>query len=914
MKKGLLKSMIALPIVGLSSLPIISLASCGNNSSNVTISDSDKTQTVDSDGSAIFTFTLASSSTADEFSTPTISDVSSSDVTLSASIYSVSGTTLKVKVTVESNDADSIDVSFSMKIAKKDNSWSQTITGLKLSGVTVDQFTVTANAGEHGYFDTEGITTKTLGKYSTISESEMPTPTSEDSTKYVFSGWYKTAECVDKFDFSQTLTADTTIYAGWQEIVIGDPVCKKVSGNITITNDETNKLVTVTVGTPEGEESNELYITGTWEGYSFKFVPAVDDVEVQIDLGYGSDSCMITSDSKRCPFIIAKANEDTENEMSFGDVDLSITKNTATYIYDGRTHGDSSVTDTLKGTINAKADLKLKSTGTLTVNDSSSYKGYSQGIHCSKDLTIQKCTLNVSGYETALKGNKSVSIKSGTVNVVSATGDGIKTEDTDVSSKGKRRGDINLGGATITINSTKDAIQAAHNCYIGTSDGEPTLTINTGSFNTKWSESVTTDSQDLYFRIKDASTFADLNTYYFKVGFSNSSSKPSSYDEESTATLKKIATENTQPQPGPKNDSSTYYYWNLNRPFGYQYAYIQLMSRADDSVLATSNAITISSPSATMSKDLITINSISTSSIGTTSWESKSYKETITGTSGTRAGKTDYSSKGIKAANITMIGGTINSSTCDDFIHAKYGQYFEANTATSTAAEIGLGNVTITGGTINVKDCPDDGIHGDGTVTIGTSGATTTDDLTINITPDHTYSESYCCYEGIEGSVLNFYSGSTYVNVKDDGINAAECGNTSTDDVTINVMGGYLDITTCGGDVDGIDSNNTYTQSGGTVIVRGTTTDGGSSGTTTAFDIGDGKTGSMSSGTFIACGKMENSMSSTAGYSKTGTKTLSAGNSFTVTCGSTPYTIKCKNKLNNCSISVYSSLGDITIG
>lgn len=52
----------------------------------------------------------------------------------------------------------------------------------------------------------------------------------------------------------------------------------------------------------------------------------------------------------------------------------------------------------------------------------------------------------------------------------------------------------------------------------------------------------------------------------------------------------------------------------------------------------------------------------------------------------------------------------------------------------------------------------------------------------------------------------------------DDGLNAANKAGISP---TINITGGVVDVTVYGGDVDGIDSNNTYTQTGGLVITKG---------------------------------------------------------------------------------------------
>ena len=73
-------------------------------------------------------------------------------------------------------------------------------------------------------------------------------------------------------------------------------------------------------------------------------------------------------------------------------------------------------------------------------------------------------------------------------------------------------------------------------------------------------------------------------------------------------------------------------------------------------------------------------------------------------------------------------------------------------------------------------------------------------------------------YEGLEANVINISGGSSYIAANDDGVNATKGNETPQ----INVSGGYLDVTVSpNGDVDGIDSNGTYLQTGGVVITRG---------------------------------------------------------------------------------------------
>ena len=92
--------------------------------------------------------------------------------------------------------------------------------------------------------------------------------------------------------------------------------------------------------------------------------------------------------------------------------------------------------------------------------------------------------------------------------------------------------------------------------------------------------------------------------------------------------------------------------------------------------------------------------------------------------------------------------------------------------------------------------------------------------------------------------------GKAFVTANDDGVNATATSSRVTDG-EINISGGYLDVTVPGSnDVDGIDSNGTYTQTGGTVIVRGPA-NGGAWSLDTDSDV------NLEGGTLIVVGGIE---------------------------------------------------------
>lgn len=186
--------------------------------------------------------------------------------------------------------------------------------------------------------------------------------------------------------------------------------------------------------------------------------------------------------------------------------------------------------------------------------------------------------------------------------------------------------------------------------------------------------------------------------------------------------------------------------------------------------------------------------------------------------------KKSYSTKGIKADSEINISGTaINISSTDDGIHAN------SDSGVLETGEDGKGIISISGGTITIST-GDDGIHAD---------------KELNITDG--YINVLTSYEGLEAITINISGGQSFVYAADDGINACTGDGTSTP--LINITGGYVDVTTGSGDTDGIDSNGSYTQSDGMVLVKGGSSSGQVSG---SIDV-DGNI-TITGGTCVALG------------------------------------------------------------
>lgn len=143
------------------------------------------------------------------------------------------------------------------------------------------------------------------------------------------------------------------------------------------------------------------------------------------------------------------------------EVKIKAIDGTVNYLNDLRDKKVSDNDDSGSACIYSKDDLKLQGKGSLYVS-----AGYNNGIHSKNDIKIKNLTLEVTAPGNAIKGNDSITIESGTISITSTEGDGLKTKDTDISSKGKQRGIIAIEGGTVTIKAASDCIKAAFDVQI----------------------------------------------------------------------------------------------------------------------------------------------------------------------------------------------------------------------------------------------------------------------------------------------------------------------------------------------------------------------------------------------------------------------------------------------------------------
>lgn len=242
--------------------------------------------------------------------------------------------------------------------------------------------------------------------------------------------------------------------------------------------EETNSEFEISTEDGEYTKSGSVYtitkagtytLAGKLEGQIL--IEAGDDDEVVLEL----NGVTITYDS-----------DSPIKAVSGSKLEVSAKKDTDNVVKDNRSAKKTDSESQGEGAISADIDLKLKGSGTLVVTGN-----YNNAVHTTKDLTIQKLTLKATGYNNAIKGKDSVTINSGTVQAYAVTGNGIKTEDSDVSSKGNQRGTIAINGGTVYVDSLHDAIDASYNIEIDEVDNEvPTnISIKTGTNSTNYNKS-----------------------------------------------------------------------------------------------------------------------------------------------------------------------------------------------------------------------------------------------------------------------------------------------------------------------------------------------------------------------------------------------------------------------------------------
>lgn len=480
------------------------------------------------------------------------------------------------------------------------------------------------------------------------------------------------------------------------------------------------------------------------------------------------------------------------------NVKIKSEENTYNCIVDARAeaddNSDNSSSENGNAAIYAACDLKLVGKGALSVTGN-----YNNGIQSKDDISIKNVTIKINAVNNAIKGNDEVAIESGEIIAISRKGDGIKTSNSSLSTKEKQKGNVIISGGNIDIYAACDGIDAAYGVDVS---GDGNLNIYTDTYS-DYSEAVAADTS----------------------GSSASSSGSSISNPDSSASNPGSSASN----PGSSNQNQGSSSKSSSNATMMTYTTTANTDNQNNSSVGTPPDMNNTQNNGNMGNPPDMNNSSSNSGNnpdmkGNFGGGNRAANGMPGNNSSGNSSKKSYSTKGIKAeSEINISGAAINISSTDDGIHAN------SDSGVLETGEDGKGIISISGGTITIST-GDDGIHAD---------------KELNITDG--YINVLTSYEGLEAITINISGGQSFVYAADDGINACTGDGTSTP--LINITGGYVDVTTGSGDTDGIDSNGSYTQSGGMVFVKGGSSSGQVSG---SIDV-DGNI-TITGGTCVALG------------------------------------------------------------
>ena len=520
-------------------------------------------------------------------------------------------------------------------------------------------------------------------------------------------------------------------------------------------------------------------------------VNADDNAEITIVLNGTSITC-----SNGSPIYIKNAD----------NVKIKSEENTYNCIVDARAeaddNSDNSSSENGNAAIYAACDLKLVGKGALSVTGN-----YNNGIKSKDDISIKNVTIKVNAVNNAIKGNDEVAIESGEIIAISRKGDGIKTSNSSLSTKGKQKGNVIISGGNIDIYAACDGIDAAYGVDVS---GDGNLNIYTDTYS-DYSEAVAADNSGSSISTPGSSA-SSPGSSASNPGSSNQNQGSSSKSSSNATMMTYTTTANTDNQNNgsvgtPPDMNNTQNNGNMGNP-------PDMNNTQNNGNMGNTPDMNNSSSNSGNNPDMK----------GNFGGRNRAANGMPGNNSSGNSSKKSYSTKGIKdESEINISGAAINISSTDDGIHAN------SDSGVLETGEDGKGIISISGGTITIST-GDDGIHAD---------------KELNITDG--YINVLTSYEGLEAITINISGGQSFVYAADDGINACTGDGTSTP--LINITGGYVDVTTGSGDTDGIDSNGSYTQSGGMVFVKGGSSSGQVSG---SIDV-DGNI-TITGGTCIALG------------------------------------------------------------
>ena len=403
-------------------------------------------------------------------------------------------------------------------------------------------------------------------------------------------------------------------------------------------------------------------------------VNADDNAEITIVLNGTSITC-----SNGSPIYIKNAD----------NVKIKSEENTYNCIVDARAeaddNSDNSSSENGNAAIYAACDLKLVGKGALSVTGN-----YNNGIQSKDDISIKNVTIKVNAINNAIKGNDEVAIESGEIIAISRKGDGIKTSNSSLSTKGKQKGNVIISGGNIDIYAACDGIDAAYGVDVS---GDGNLNIYTDTYS-DYSEAVAADTS--------GSSASSSGSSISNPGSSASNPGSSSKSSSNATMMTYTTTANTDNQNNssvgtPPDMNNAQNNGNMGTP-------PDMNNTQNNGNMGTPPDMNNSSSNSGNNPDMK----------GNFGGGNRTANGMPGNNSSGNSSKKSYSTKGIKAeSEINISGAAINISSTDDGIHSN------SDSGVLETGEDGKGIISISGGTITIST-GDDGINactGDGTST-----------------------------------------------------------------------------------------------------------------------------------------------------------------------------------------------------
>ncbi|MBP3376640.1 MAG: carbohydrate-binding domain-containing protein, partial [Clostridia bacterium] len=228
--------------------------------------------------------------------------------------------------------------------------------------------------------------------------------------------------------------------------LIGNDGCYSISGGtLTITGITSNTVYTIS-----GE--------------------AVGNIVIDIDPAY-------TFELELNGFKITSNTAAPISVINGDKVTISAKKSYTNYVIDNRDSVSGNTPASFPAAIYSLVDLDIEGKGILNVTSDNN-----GGIYTKKDVEVKNLTLSVNCSDNALRGNDSVEIVGGSLTLIATRGDAIRTNNSDISSKGNQRGNVTITGGVHNIYAAGDGISAAHDVIV--SDATTTLNIFTDTYST----------------------------------------------------------------------------------------------------------------------------------------------------------------------------------------------------------------------------------------------------------------------------------------------------------------------------------------------------------------------------------------------------------------------------------------------